>query len=186
MKVAFIGLGTMGSGMARNILHAGHELTVFNRTREKEESLAAAGASRAATPKAAAAGAELIVTCVSDTPDVRELVLGENGVIHGAAPGSLLADMSTISPSATREMAALLTEKGIGMIDAPVTLRLKGSVGQHYRSSGVHYGHQDLGTGGISITVVSSESNHGGAEWIDIQFVTGERDCAAIVRSASF
>lgn len=121
MKAAFIGLGTMGLGMAKNILKAGHELTVHNRTREKEEALESDGANRAETPRDAAAGAEVIVVCVSDTPDVEEMILGENGIIHGAAAGSVVVDMSTISPSATRQMAAALAEKGVRMIDAPVS-----------------------------------------------------------------
>src|SRR5210317_63649 len=98
MKVAFIGMGTMGIGMAMNILKAGHEVTVHNRTREKEEGLAAEGAARAASPKEASAGAEIIVICVSDTPDVEGIVLGDDGVILGAPEGSIVVDMSTISP----------------------------------------------------------------------------------------
>jgi 3-hydroxyisobutyrate dehydrogenase len=121
MKVAFIGMGTMGVPMAINILKAGHELVVHNRTREKEESVAAQGAKRAATPAQAAQTAEIIITCLSDTPDVEHVILGENGVIQGAQAGSIVADMSTISPTATRRMAEALTGKGIAMIDAPVS-----------------------------------------------------------------
>lgn len=121
MKVTFIGLGTMGAGMASNILKAGHELTVHNRTREKEKILAAAGARSAATPREAASGAEIIVICVSDTPDVEEIVLGDDGVINGASAGAVVVDMSTISPTATRRMAAKLGDKGIKMLDAPVS-----------------------------------------------------------------
>jgi 3-hydroxyisobutyrate dehydrogenase len=121
MKVAFIGLGTMGVGMSLNILKAGNELTVHNRTREKEIPVAEQGAKRAESPKDAAAGAEIIVMCVSDTPDVEETVLGENGVIHGASKGSIVIDMSTISPAATRNMARELETKGMKMLDAPVS-----------------------------------------------------------------
>ena len=121
MKVAFIGMGTMGIGMAKNILKAGHEVIVHNRTREKEESLAAAGAKRAASPREAAANAEIIVICVSDTPDVEGIILGDEGVIHGAPQGSIVVDMSTISPAAVRRMAEMLAEKGVGMLDAPVS-----------------------------------------------------------------
>ncbi|MGA8242216.1 MAG: NAD(P)-binding domain-containing protein, partial [Desulfobacterales bacterium] len=96
MKVAFIGMGTMGAPMALNLLKAGHKVTVHNRTRQKEEAVAAAGARRAASPAEAAEGAELVITCVSDTPDVEEIILGETGVIHGAAPGSIVLDMSTV------------------------------------------------------------------------------------------
>jgi 3-hydroxyisobutyrate dehydrogenase len=121
MKVAFIGMGTMGVPMALNILKAGHEVTVHNRTRKKEEPLAQAGAQRAASPREAAVGAEIIVTCVSDTPDVEEIVLEDDGVIHGAHQGAILVDMSTISPIATRRIADALKEKGIKMLDAPVS-----------------------------------------------------------------
>ena len=121
MKVAFIGLGTMGAGMALNILKAGHELTVHNRTREKEEIVAAEGARRMASPREAAAGAEVIVICVSDTPDVEEIILGTDGVIHGALDGAIVVDMSTISPIATRRIAEKLGEKGVKMLDAPVS-----------------------------------------------------------------
>lgn len=121
MKVAFIGMGTMGAPMALNLLKAGYPVTVHNRTREKEAAAAAAGAQRAASPVEAARAAEIIITCVSDTPDVERIILGENGVIQGARAGSLVIDMSTISPSVTREIAAALAEKEIHMIDAPVS-----------------------------------------------------------------
>jgi len=121
MKIAFIGMGTMGVGMAMNILKAGHDVIVHNRTREKEESLAAAGAQRAASPREAAANAEISVICVSDTPDVEAIILGDKGVIHGAPQGSIVVDMSTISPAAARRMAEMLAEKGVGMLDAPVS-----------------------------------------------------------------
>ena len=121
MKIAFIGMGTMGAPMALNVLKAGHEVVVHNRTREKELPLADAGALRADTPREAAAGAEIIITCVSDTPDVEAIVLGAEGIIQAAPAGSLMIDMSTISPTATRHMAATLTGKEIRMIDAPVS-----------------------------------------------------------------
>jgi len=121
MKIAFIGMGTMGVGMALNILKAGHEVTVHNRTREKEASLAAEGAARAASPREAATGAEIILICVSDTPDVEGIILGDEGVIHGAPQGAIVVDMSTINPEATRRMAEKLAEKGVKMLDAPVS-----------------------------------------------------------------
>lgn len=107
--------------MAENILKAGHTLTVHNRTRVKEEPLANMGAKRAGSPKEAAAEAEVVITCLSDTPDVEEVILGDNGVIQGAASGTVVVDMSTISPVTTREIATALGEKGIKMIDAPVS-----------------------------------------------------------------
>jgi 3-hydroxyisobutyrate dehydrogenase len=121
MNVAFIGMGTMGAAMALNILKAGHEVTVHNRTREREEPLAAAGARRAASPMEAAEGVEIVITCVSDTPDVEAVALGENGIIQSARAGAIVVDMSTISPSVTRRIAAELATKGIPMLDAPVS-----------------------------------------------------------------
>lgn len=121
MKVAFIGMGTMGAPMAMNILKAGHEVTVYNRTRNREIPVAEAGAKRAASPQEAATGVEVIVTCVSDTPDVEAIVLGENGIIQAASPGSVFVDMSTISPSVTQAIEKQLGEKSIKMLDAPVS-----------------------------------------------------------------
>ena len=121
MKVSFIGMGTMGTAMALNIIKAGHEITVHNRSRAKEEPMAKAGARRAGSPKEASQEADIIVTCVSDTPDVEGVIMGANGVIHGAQPGAIVIDMSTISPSATRRIAAELAKKGIRMLDAPVS-----------------------------------------------------------------
>lgn len=121
MRVAFIGLGTMGEPMALNILKAGHEIVVNNRTKNKEELLAAHGAKRAITPQEAAREAEVIITCLSDTPDVEQVVLGDNGIIYGAQVGSVVVDMSTISPEATCRMADALSKKGIKMVDAPVS-----------------------------------------------------------------
>ena len=121
MKVAFIGMGTMGAAMVLNILKAGFAVTVHNRTRQREEPAAQAGARRAGSPKQAVQGADIVVTCLSDTPDVEAVVLGENGIIQGAKVGAIVVDMSTISPSATRRMAAELARKGIRMLDAPVS-----------------------------------------------------------------
>jgi 3-hydroxyisobutyrate dehydrogenase len=121
MKVAFIGMGTMGAAMALNLLKAGHTVTVHNRSREREEPVVQAGARRAGSPKEAAQGADIVITCVSDTPDVEAVVLGENGIIQGAGAGAIVVDMSTISPSATRRVGAELAKKGIRMLDAPVS-----------------------------------------------------------------
>ena len=121
MKIAFIGLGTMGAPMAARLVEAGFDVTVHNRTREREEGVAAAGAARAASPREAAAGADVVITVVSDTPDVEAVVLGEEGAIHGMKEGSVLVDMSTISPEVTRDVAAKLAEKGVDMLDAPVS-----------------------------------------------------------------
>src|SRR5207302_7215386 len=121
MRIGFIGLGTMGAPMARNLLDAGFTVTVHNRTREKEERLAEAGAARAATPAEAAAEADIVVTIVADTPDVEHVLFADDGVASGAKPGSLVCDMSPISPDATRHFGARLRERDVGMIDAPVS-----------------------------------------------------------------
>jgi len=120
-RVGFIGLGIMGRGMARNILKAGFPLRVWNRTASRMDELAAEGAGPASSPGDLAFHSDIIITCVSDTPDVEQVLLGEGGVIHGARPGSLVIDMSTISPQATQRIAAHLAERHIHMLDAPVS-----------------------------------------------------------------
>src|SRR3954468_6388310 len=114
MRVAVIGLGTMGAPMARHLLAAGHDVTVHNRTREREEPLAELGASRAASPAEAAAGADAVLICVSDTPDLEQVVLGDGGAAEGMQPGAVVVDCSTVSPSATADLAARLAERGLG------------------------------------------------------------------------
>jgi 3-hydroxyisobutyrate dehydrogenase len=111
----------MGAPMARNVLSAGHEVTVHNRTRSREEPLAAAGASRGSSPAEAAAGAEVVVTIVSDTPDVEAVLFGADGVASAAAPGTVVVDMSTISADATREFGERLAAKDVRLVDAPVS-----------------------------------------------------------------
>lgn len=120
-RVGFIGLGIMGQGMARNLLKAGFPLWVWNRTTSKMEPLVAEGAQAATSPADLASKVDVVITCVSDTAAVEEVLLGEGGVIHGARPGALVIDMSTISPHATRRIAAKLQEQGIHMLDAPVS-----------------------------------------------------------------
>lgn len=121
MRVGFIGLGTMGAPMARRLLEAGHDVVVHNRTREREEPLAALGAGRAASPRECAAGREVVFTMVSDTPDLEQVVLGEAGAVHGLERGAVLVDMSTVSPAATRRIADELRGRGVAMLDAPVS-----------------------------------------------------------------
>ncbi len=120
-QVGFIGLGIMGSGMARNLLEAGFEVTVWNRTAEKMEPLVQAGAAAADSAREAAAAASIVFTCVSETLDVREVVLGLEGVLDGASEGDLVVDMSTISPRATEEIAQKLEAQGVHMLDAPIS-----------------------------------------------------------------
>lgn len=120
-KLGFIGLGIMGRGMAHNLLKAGFDLTVWNRTASRIDEFVQSGAKSASDPADVASKSDIIFTCVSDTPDVEAVLLGENGVIHGAKSGALVVDMSTISPQATRDMAEKLAEKGVKMLDAPVS-----------------------------------------------------------------
>lgn len=120
-RVGFIGLGIMGRGMANNLLKAGFKVRVWNRTASRMDALVEAGAEAGSSPADVAANSDIIVTCVSDTPDVERVILGEDGVIHGAKAGSLVIDCSTISPQTTREIAAKLAEKNIHMLDAPIS-----------------------------------------------------------------
>ena len=120
-RVGFIGLGIMGLGMARNLLKAGFSVCVWNRTTSKAEGLVGEGATVGKSPADVAAQSDIIITCVSDTPDVEAVILGEEGVIHGAQAGSLLVDCSTISPQATQAIAEKLGEKGVKMLDAPIS-----------------------------------------------------------------
>ena len=120
-KIGFIGLGIMGRPMSINLLQAGFEVTVWNRTTARMQPALDAGAIAASSPKEVAEKSDVIVAIVSDTPDAQEVILGEQGVIHGARPGSVVIDMSTISPAATRDIAAALAEKNVAMLDAPVS-----------------------------------------------------------------
>ncbi len=119
--LGFIGLGIMGQGMALNLLKAGFAVTVWNRNPAKMQPLIDAGAHPAESPRDVAARATVIFICVSDTPDVQQVITGEHGVIHGAQAGALVVDMSTINPQATREIAAQLEARGVHMLDAPVS-----------------------------------------------------------------
>jgi 3-hydroxyisobutyrate dehydrogenase len=120
-QLGFIGLGIMGLSMARNLLKAGYAVRVWNRTPSKMQTLAAEGATTASSPAELAAQCEVIFICVSDTPDVQAVIAGEHGVLSGVQAGALVVDMSTISPAATRELAAALAAKGAAMLDAPVS-----------------------------------------------------------------
>ena len=120
-KIGFIGLGIMGSPMAKNLMEAGHELVLYNRTKEKAEKLAGDGATVADTPRAVAESSDIIITMLPDSPDVAAVVEGEDGVLEGTKEGSLVVDMSTISPVVARELAGKVREKGASMLDAPVS-----------------------------------------------------------------
>ena len=121
LNVGFIGLGIMGAPMALNLVRAGFTVTVYNRTRSKVEPLERAGARVAATPADAARDAEVIVTIVSDTAAMEEVVCGKGGVLETIRSGAILIDSSTISPTVSRKLASHLAGKGASMLDAPVT-----------------------------------------------------------------
>jgi 3-hydroxyisobutyrate dehydrogenase-like beta-hydroxyacid dehydrogenase len=121
-KVAFLGLGIMGSRMAANLCRAGFEVHAWNRTRARAEELAAAhGAVAAETPAQAAAAAGMAITMVVDSPEVEAVLFGPDGAAEGLEDGGLAVDMSTIAPSASRAIAERLRERGIAFLDAPVT-----------------------------------------------------------------
>jgi 3-hydroxyisobutyrate dehydrogenase len=111
----------VGGGMAANLLKAGFDVTVWNRTASKIQPLVDLGAQGADSPKQVAEQSDIIITCVSDTPDVQAVILGDDGVIHGVKSGALVIDMSTISPHATRDVAEKLNAKGVHMLDAPIS-----------------------------------------------------------------
>ncbi len=111
----------MGAPMATRLVDAGFDVTVHNRTRSREEPLASSGARRAASPAQAAREAQVLFLMIADTPDVQEVLFGEEGAAGTLQPGSIVVDMSTISPRTTREMAARLARTGVGFLDAPVS-----------------------------------------------------------------
>jgi 3-hydroxyisobutyrate dehydrogenase len=120
-RVAFLGLGTMGAAMAANLARAGFAVTAWNRTAGRAPDLSDLGVEMARNPAEAAAASEIIVVCVSDTPDVEAVLFGQDGVVGGARAGSLVIDCSTIAPSGSWDFAARLKEHGLSMVDAPVS-----------------------------------------------------------------
>jgi 3-hydroxyisobutyrate dehydrogenase len=120
-RVGFAGLGTMGAAMAANIHRAGYPLTVWNRTPGRSADLVAAGAAEAFSPRELAQASDVVVVCVSDTPDVEAVLFGREGLAEGLDAGSLVIDCSTISPRATRAYAERLGAQGVGFLDAPVS-----------------------------------------------------------------
>lgn len=120
-RVGVVGLGTMGGAMAANLARTGFPLVVWNRTAGRAHELEDLGATVAATPAILAAAVDVVLLCVSDTPDVEAVLFGADGVAAAAAPGSLVIDCSTIDPAASRAFAGRLAEQRIGFVDAPVT-----------------------------------------------------------------
>ena len=119
-KIAYLGMGTMGRGMAANLIMAGHEVTVWNRSAERCADLVARGAKQAATPAEAAAGAELVMYCLSDDAAVEDLVWGAGDLVSAVQPGQIVVDMTTLHPSVSLKEAAAYAAKGARFLDAPV------------------------------------------------------------------
>ena len=129
MRIAVLGLGTMGAPMAANLIKAGCEVAVYNRTASKAEALERLGATRFNTPAAAAADAEIVLTCVSDTTDVEQVLLNpEIGASNSLMEGGLVIDCSSIAPEATHRIAEQFRAKNIGFVDAPVSGGSEGAV----------------------------------------------------------
>jgi len=127
-RIGFVGLGTMGAAMAANLVRAGYPVHVWNRTPGKAGQLVDAGAVEARSPRELAAAVDVVVICVSDTPDVEAILFGDEGIAQGARTGTLVIDCSTISPRATRDFARRLAERGVAMIDAPVSGGSEGAI----------------------------------------------------------
>lgn len=122
MNVGFIGLGTIGAPMATHLVRSGFDLTVCgHRNMEPVKRLQSEGAHVVANPQAVAASSTIVVTCVPDAPQVAEVCLGDNGIIHGAAPGTIVVDCSTIAPTESQRIAAALHQRGIDMLDTPIS-----------------------------------------------------------------
>jgi 2-hydroxy-3-oxopropionate reductase/2-hydroxymethylglutarate dehydrogenase len=127
-RIGFIGIGVMGRPMCLNLLKAGFPLTVNSRRPESAQEVVAAGATYANTPRAVAEASDIVITMVTNSPDVEQVVLGPNGVLEGARKGIVVVDMSTISPAVTRKIAETLGEQGVAMLDAPVSGGSQGAV----------------------------------------------------------
>ena len=120
-RVAFLGLGTMGAAMAANLTRAGFDVVGWNRTPGRAPELSDLGVAIAASPAQAVSGVDIVVICVSDTPDVEAVLFGTDGVVAAARAGTLIVDCSTIAPSGSWDFAARLKEHGLAMVDAPVS-----------------------------------------------------------------
>ena len=120
-RIGFIGLGIMGKPMARNLLKAGYPLTVYSRGRSAVEALMADGAAGARSSQEVAERSDVVITMVTDTADVRQVILADKGALAGMRAGGVIIDMSTISPAATREVADVVQARGVHFLDAPVS-----------------------------------------------------------------
>jgi 3-hydroxyisobutyrate dehydrogenase len=120
-RIGFVGLGTMGLFMAQNLSRAGFPLTVWNRTPSRADDVVALGATLVATPAEVGRGSDIVVACLTDSPQVEEVLFGENGLAEGLAKGALFIDCSTLSPLKAQEFAERLAKGGVDMLDAPVS-----------------------------------------------------------------
>ena len=127
-RVGFVGLGTMGSAMAANLVRAGYRLTVWNRTPGRADALVRLGAVEVDCPRDVARTSDVVVSCVTDSPQLAEVLFGARGLAEGLRTGSLVVDCSTISPASAREFSARLAEQGVAMLDAPVSGGSEGAV----------------------------------------------------------
>ena len=121
MNIGFVGLGAMGAGIVPRLMAAGYTVTGWNRSRDKAEPLIKAGMHFAATPRAAAAAADIVFSIVTDAAAVRSVALGENGIAAGLKPGGVYIDMSTIAPDASRTISAEFARQGLTMLDGPIS-----------------------------------------------------------------
>jgi 3-hydroxyisobutyrate dehydrogenase-like beta-hydroxyacid dehydrogenase len=121
MNIGFIGLGAMGAGIVPRLVAAGHAVTGWNRSRDKMQALASSGMHMAGTPRAVAAGADIVFSIVTDAPAVGAVALGPDGVIEGLKPGGIFIDMSTIAPDDSRAISAEFSKRGFAMLDAPIS-----------------------------------------------------------------
>jgi 2-hydroxy-3-oxopropionate reductase len=155
MKTGFIGLGIMGKPMAKNLLKAGYELVVCDTNPGPVKELVDLGAEAVSSPREVAAKCEVVLTMLPNSPHVREVVLGENGVLEGAKPGTIIVDMSSIAPFAAKEIAAKAAEKGVDMLDAPVSggepKAIDGTLSFMVGGGGFHRCHEMLSKMGGSV-----------------------------------
>ncbi|MDF2523465.1 MAG: garR [Clostridiales bacterium] len=121
MKIGFIGLGIMGKPMAKNLIKAGYSIVVYDRNKEKRDEVVAAGAEEGFSPKDVASRTEIIITMLQNSPNVKDVVLGTNGILEGAKEGTIIVDTSSIAPLASKEIAAEAAKKGVDLLDAPVS-----------------------------------------------------------------
>ena len=192
MKVGFIGLGAMGGPMAKNLMRAGHALSVWARRPESAAALADGGAQLCDTPRALAAGVEVVISMVTSSEDVRGVALGEDGVLAGLAPGGVHVDMSTIAPGTARELAGEYAHQGVEFLDAPVS---GGTVGAREASLAIMVGGDEatverlrplLGAMGKTIVRIGpSGAGQVAKACNQMVFVSAEQACAEALHLAA-